>query len=76
LAEEEPVVITVDGKPVAALMALENADLEGVSLCTSPAFLRLIDRSRARHGVEGGVSSEEMRRRLGLSASGESGEQS
>jgi antitoxin (DNA-binding transcriptional repressor) of toxin-antitoxin stability system len=71
MAEEEPVVITVDGKPVAALMALENADLEGVSLSTNPAFLRLIERSRARHTEEGGVSPEEMRRRLGLSASGE-----
>ena len=29
---EEAVVVTVNGKPVAALMPLENADLETVSL--------------------------------------------
>ncbi len=71
MAESEPVVVTVEGKPVAALMALENTDLESVSLSTNPAFLRLIERSRARHREEGGVSSEEMRRKLGRPAPGE-----
>ena len=64
---QEPVIITVDGKPVAALVAIENADLETVSLSTNPAFLALIERSRARHQAEGGLSSTEVRRRLGLS---------
>jgi antitoxin (DNA-binding transcriptional repressor) of toxin-antitoxin stability system len=61
------VIITVNGKPIAALVAIENADLETVSLSTNPAFLALIERSRARHRAEGGLSGEEMRRRLGLS---------
>jgi prevent-host-death family protein len=61
-----PVIITVAGKPVAALVAIENADLETVSLSTNPAFLALIERSRARHQAEGGLSSAEVRRRLGL----------
>jgi prevent-host-death family protein len=61
-----PVIITVAGKPVAALVAIENADLETVSLSINPAFLALIERSRARHQAEGGFSSAEMRRRLGL----------
>ena len=63
----EPVVVTVDGKPVVALVAIENADLETVSLSTHPDFLALIERSRARQQAEGGIPSEEMRRRLGLS---------
>lgn len=63
---QEPVIVTVNGKPVAALVAIENADLETVSLNTNAAFLDLIERSRARHCAEGGLSSEEMRRRLGL----------
>ena len=62
----EPVIITVDGKPVAALVAIENTDLEAVSLSTNPKFLAIIERSRARHQAEGGIPSEEMRRRLGL----------
>ena len=63
---QEPVIIMVAGKPVAALVAIENADLETVSLSTNPAFLALIERSRARYQAEGGLSSTEARRRLGV----------
>lgn len=63
---KEPIIVTVNGKPVAALIAIENADLETVSLSTNPEFLALIERSRARQKAEGGISSEEMRRRLGM----------
>ena len=59
-----PVVITDHGRPVAALIAIENADLETVSLSTNPQFLNLIERSRSRVDDEGGVSSEEMQRRF------------
>ncbi len=63
---QEPVVVTVNGKPIAVLVAIENADLETVSLSTNPAFLALIERSRARHRAEGGLSADEVRRRLGI----------
>ena len=63
---KEPVIITVNGKPVAALVAIDNADLETVSLSTNPEFLALIERSRACQEAEGGISSEEMRRRPGM----------
>jgi len=63
---KEPVILTVNGKPVAALVSLENADMETVTLSTHPRFLALIERSRARQKAEGGISSAEMRRRLGL----------
>lgn len=59
------VVITDHGQPVAALVPLENADLETVSLSTNRRFLDLIERSRSHVRNEGGVSSEEMRRRFG-----------
>jgi len=58
------VVITDHGQPVAAHVAIENADLETVSLRTNPQFLNLIERSRSRVSDEGGVPSEEMRRRF------------
>ena len=64
--DKEPVVLIVGGKPVAALVPIENADLETVTLSTHPRFLALIERSRARHKAEGGISGKEMRRRLGL----------
>lgn len=61
-----PLILTVGGKPVAALVSVENADLETMSLSTNPQFLDLIERSRARQNAEGGISSAEMRRRLGM----------
>ena len=67
--DKEPIILTIDGKPVAALMPIENADLEAVTLSTNPQFLALIERSRARQTSEGGISSEEMRHRLGLKRS-------
>jgi len=66
---KEPVILTVDGKPVAALVAVENADLETVTLSTHPKFIALIQRSRSRQRSEGGIPSTEMRRRLGTTDS-------
>ena len=63
---EDPVVVTDHGRPVAVLLALDNVDVETVSLSTNPKFIQLIERSRARHKSEGGISSDEMRKRLGL----------
>jgi len=62
----EPVIVTVGGEPVAALVAIENADMETISLSTNPKFMALIERARTRQQAEGGISGEEMRRRLGL----------
>lgn len=60
----EPVIVTVKGKPVAALVGISNADIETVSLSNNPQFLNLIERSRSRQKTEGGISAEEMRCRL------------
>ena len=62
----EPVIVTSHGKPIAALVSVENADWETVRLSTHPQFLALLERSRVRQKAEGGVSSSEMRRRLGM----------
>lgn len=64
--DKEPLVLTVGGKPVAALVPVRNADLETATLSTHPQFLRLIERSRSRQREQGGISSTEMRRRLGV----------
>jgi antitoxin (DNA-binding transcriptional repressor) of toxin-antitoxin stability system len=61
---KEPVIVTLKGKPVAALVSIPNADMETVSLSHNERFLNLIHRSRSRQKREGGVSTEEMRRRL------------
>jgi prevent-host-death family protein len=62
--ESGPVIVTSQGRPVAALVPIENADLETISLGTNRQFIELIERSRARVRAEGGISSEEMRRRF------------
>lgn len=68
--KKEPVIVTRKGKPIAALVSIENADLETVSLSINRKFLELIERSRARQRAEGGISSEEMRQRLGVKKAG------
>ena len=62
--ESGTVIVTNQGRPVAALVPIENADLETVTLSTNRQFIDLIERSRSRVRSEGGVSSDEMRRRL------------
>ena len=63
---EGPVIVSVKGKPVAALVSLENRDWETVRLSSHPEFLALIERSRTRQKKEGGITSNELRRRLGI----------
>ena len=62
--ESGPVIVTDHGCPVAALVPIENADLETVTLSTNEQFLKLIERSRARVAQEGAISSGDMRRRF------------
>ena len=63
--KDDPIVITDHCKPVAALLPLDNTDIETAALSTNPNFLALIERSRRRQTAEGGISSREMRKRLG-----------
>lgn len=68
-AEKEPLVVTRAGKPIAALVRVANADLETTALSSDPTFLALIERSRARQRSEGGLSTAQVHRRLGLKRS-------
>ncbi len=63
---KEPVILTVNGKPIAALVSIENVDWETLTLSTHPQFMTLIEHSRSRQQDEGGISSHELRRRLGV----------
>jgi antitoxin (DNA-binding transcriptional repressor) of toxin-antitoxin stability system len=63
-AQKGPVVFTVKGDPVAALVPVTNADLEAVSLSSNRQFLRLIGRSRAVWKAKGGLSAAQVRLRL------------
>jgi prevent-host-death family protein len=59
-------VVTESGKPVAALVPIQDMDMETLAVGTSPKFLDIIERARRRQEQEGGISQEEMRRRLGV----------
>jgi antitoxin (DNA-binding transcriptional repressor) of toxin-antitoxin stability system len=62
---EEPVILTVDDKPVAALVSLKNVDRESLALSTSPVFLRLMQAAREELARGDSVSLEEIKRELG-----------
>lgn len=64
-ASSNPVIVTLEGKPIAAVVSIENADQETVSLSTNPKFLALVKRSFEKWKKGKGISTEEMRRRLG-----------
>jgi prevent-host-death family protein len=68
--DKEPVIVSRRGKPVAALIAIENTDWETASLSTNPQFLALVQHSRMRQEKEGGLSSVEIRSRIGLHGKG------
>jgi prevent-host-death family protein len=65
-AADEPVVLTKNGKPVAAVISLKGIDRESLSLSQNVKFLSILKRSSARHAAEGGISPDQMRSRLGL----------
>jgi hypothetical protein len=59
-------ILTVDGKPVAVLLPVWDADVETVSLSFNPKFLAIMEESRRSFDREGGISSEEIRKHFGL----------
>ncbi|MGH9400052.1 MAG: hypothetical protein ACRD00_06770 [Thermoanaerobaculia bacterium] len=66
-ARSEAVVVTLRGKPVATVTAvLKGADWESLAVGSHPKFLAIMERSRAAHRKQGGLSSDEMRRHFGI----------
>lgn len=49
---DEPLILTADHKPVAALLLLDDVDEESLKLSTDPTFTRII-RAAARRVLEG-----------------------
>jgi antitoxin (DNA-binding transcriptional repressor) of toxin-antitoxin stability system len=63
-----PIVVTDRGRAIAAVISVNNADAETISLSQNPKFHAIINRSRATQKREGGLSSQEMRQRFRISA--------
>jgi PHD/YefM family antitoxin component YafN of YafNO toxin-antitoxin module len=62
----EPLVLTKNGEPWAAVISLKADDWETVSLGSNVDFISLLRESSERLRREGGISTAEMRKRLGL----------
>jgi len=65
-ADTGPLVVTANGKPIAVVLPIENADTETIALSENPQFLAIIERSRERQKREGGLTSDQVRARLGV----------
>jgi prevent-host-death family protein len=64
-ARRETLVVTVKGKPVAALTPIgPHTDLENLAVSNDPQFRALIERSRRRYPAGSGLTTAEVRRKL------------
>ena len=64
---DEPILLKSHGQTVAAILPfLSEEDLEDFMLSRSEKFQEILRRSDESLQREGGISSDEMRRRLGL----------
>ncbi len=61
------VVLVHNGKTVGAVLPGDEAEVESMLLSINPQFQAMLERSHQRVKTEGGFSSDEVRRRLGLS---------
>ena len=69
LAKEGAVILTRNGKPLAAVRDLSGSDWEAVSLANNPQFLALIEESRRSYREQGSVELDDVCRELGLKTS-------
>lgn len=66
-ASTEPLVVTVKGKPVAALTAIgSQTDLENLAVSNHPGFKALIERSRRLYPAGSGLTTKQVRKQLGI----------
>jgi hypothetical protein len=64
----ELLLLTDHGRVVATVVPGDEGDAESMLLSINPKFGAILERSRARLESEGGLSSAEVRKRLGIPA--------
>lgn len=69
-ALKETVIVTKNGKPMAAVISLKGADWETVRLGLSSKFMAIIERARDRRKKEGGFSTAQLRREFKIKPRG------
>ncbi len=68
MAKAGPVILTRNGKPLAAVRDLSHSDWESISLANNPRFQALVEESRRSFQKQGGIRLEDLREELGLPA--------
>jgi hypothetical protein len=63
---KEPLFVTKDGRTIGAVVSAGDEDVESLLLSVNPKFQAILERSQKRLDSEGGLSSDEVRKRLGL----------
>jgi hypothetical protein len=66
MAKNGPVILTRDGRPLAAVRDLSGKDWESVSLANNPQFMAIIESSRRSFRIKGGIGIDQVRQQLGL----------
>jgi antitoxin (DNA-binding transcriptional repressor) of toxin-antitoxin stability system len=64
----EPLLLTDHGRVIATIVPADERDAESMLLSINPRFKAILERSRSRLEAEGGLSSEEVRKQLGIEA--------
>ena len=62
----EPVFLTKNGRTIGAVLPVTDDDVESMLLSINPQFQQILERSQHRLDTEGGLSSADVRERLGL----------
>lgn len=57
---DQPFILTRDGQPIAALLPIEDSDLETLSLSINSKFIRIIEKSRQNQKEEGRLFLEDV----------------
>lgn len=55
-----PLILTRNGKPIAALFPVEDVDIETLSLSMNPKFIDIIDQSRKSQKENGRIFLEDL----------------
>ena len=64
----EPLLLTDHGRVVATVVPADEDDAQSMLLSINPTFGAILERSRRRLESEGGLSSDEVRKVLGVPA--------
>jgi antitoxin (DNA-binding transcriptional repressor) of toxin-antitoxin stability system len=64
--DPEPLFVTRDGQTIAVIVPAGEDDVDNMLLSINPQFQSILDRSEQRLNSEGGLTSAEVRQRLGL----------